>query len=57
MATSPSQFADYIVILVYYCATILLYLPRLHRLKLLIISLYSCIRILLYYFTYLYFTV
>ncbi len=39
-STSPSEFADYIAILVYYYATILLYLPRPHRLKLLIIWLY-----------------
>ncbi len=33
-STSPSEIDDYIVIGVYYYATILLYLPLLHRLKL-----------------------
>ncbi len=56
-STSPSEIAGYIVIWVYYYATILRYLPRLHRLKLLIISLSEYIFMLLYYYTYLYFTV
>ncbi len=56
-STSPSEIADYIVTWVYYYATLLLYLRRLHRLKLLIISLYEYIIKPLYYYTYLDFTV
>ncbi len=50
------KIADYIVALVYYYATLLLYLPLLHRLELLIISLHWHIIMLLYYYTHLYFT-
>ncbi len=56
-STSPSKIADYTVALVYSCATILLYLPLLHRLKLRILSLYWYIAMLLYCYTYPYFTV
>ncbi len=56
-STSPSEIADYIVPLVYFYITILLYLPLLHRLKLLIISLCEYIYILLYSCAYLYLAV
>ncbi len=52
-STSPSEIADSTVLLVYFYATILLYLPLLHRVKLLIISLYQYLIMLLYYYTYL----
>ncbi len=44
-STSPSEIADYTVVLVYFYATILLYLPLLHRVKLLVPSLYYYINL------------